>query len=240
VEGAPFDRRGHRYLVGYLGVMGKQDGVDLLVRAVGSLIAGGADVLLYLAGDGESFDTVAGLVDELGIGEHVLMPGYQTAAEFMPALLAADVCVAPDPPGPFNDVSTMNKVVEYMALGRPAVAFPLPENRVSGGDAIEYADDATCGALAAAIGRLLADEAGRERLGRAARARFLDALAWERSEPHLLRAYERLAEKVGARPAVAVRPPGARPAAPGAGTGGADTAEAGEAADALRRSEGAA
>ena len=225
LDGAPFDRRGHRYLVGYLGVMGKQDGVDLLVRAVASLIAGGVDILLYLAGDGESFAQIEGLVDELGIGQHVLMPGYQTAAEFMPALLDADVCVAPDPPGPFNDVSTMNKVVEYMALGRASVAFPLRENRVSGGEAIAYADDWTWQGLASAIGRLLDDDGGRERLGRAARARFLDSLAWERSEPHLLRAYERLAEKVGEGAASAAEGVDAVPGA-GAPADGDDEAEA--------------
>ena len=194
-----FDRRGHAYLIGYLGVMGKQDGVDLLVRAVGLLVRGGHDILLYLAGDGESRGEIAGLVRELGLDEHVLMPGFQTHQEFTPALMDADVCVAPDPPSPFNDISTMNKIIEYMALGTPCVAFGLTENRATGADAIAYADNMTWQGLAGAIGRLLDDEPGRRRLGEKARERFERSLAWEYSAPHLLVAYERLREKVAHR-----------------------------------------
>jgi glycosyltransferase involved in cell wall biosynthesis len=204
---APFDRHGHRHLVGYLGVMGKQDGVDLLVRAVARLVSEGWDIMLYLAGDGESRPDITRLVAECALGERVVMPGYQSSGEFTPALLAADVCVAPDPSSPFNDISTMNKVVEYMALGRPTVVFPLPENRVTGEDTVAYADDCTWEGLAAAIARLLADDDERRRLGDAARSRFLAKLGWERSEPHLLRAYERLAEKVTKRGAVAQAAP---------------------------------
>jgi glycosyltransferase involved in cell wall biosynthesis len=194
-----FDRRGHRYLVGYLGVMGKQDGVDLLVRAVSMLASEGYDILLYLAGDGESFAEIEALVGELGLRENVLMPGFQTHQEFTPALVEADVCVAPDPPSPFNDISTMNKIVEYMALGRPCVAFGLPENRVTGADAAAYADDVTWQSLAQAIGGLLDDETARARMGGRARERFEQVLAWERSAPALEHAYTRLKEKLAAR-----------------------------------------
>jgi glycosyltransferase involved in cell wall biosynthesis len=214
---AAFDRRGHRHLVGYVGVMGKQDGVDLLVRAVGDLVDEGRDILLYLAGDGESYADVAALVDELGLGDNVLMPGYQSSAEFTQALRSADVCVAPDPPSPFNDISTMNKIIEYMALGRPTVAFALPENRASGGDTVEYARGDDPSALAAAIRRVLDDDVRRRAMARGGRVRFAEALSWEHSAPQLLRAYERLREKVApARQPARVRPP--RPApAPAAG-----------------------
>ena len=196
VEGDHFDRRGHRFLIGYLGVMGKQDGVDVLVRAVRLLVADGQDVMLYLAGDGESYGEIEALVHELGLRDNVVMAGFQTKEEFTPALRDADVCVAPDPPSPFNDISTMNKIVEYMALGRPCVAFGLPENRVTGGDAAVYADEATVESLARAIGGLLDDEQERARLGDQARERFAQVLAWEHSAPELRRAYERLREKV--------------------------------------------
>jgi glycosyltransferase involved in cell wall biosynthesis len=195
---AAYDRRGHRHLVGYLGVMGKQDGVELLVRAVAILIGQGEDVLLYLAGDGESFDQVKALASSLGIDGRVDMPGYQTSAEFEPALRAADVCVAPDPPSPFNDISTMNKIVEYMALGTCCVAFGLTENRVTGGDAVAYADEATPASLAATIRELLHDEERRDRMAAAGRRRFEEALSWEHAGPRLLVAYERLREKVRA------------------------------------------
>lgn len=196
VVGDGFDRRGHRFLVGYLGVMGKQDGVDVLVRAVGMLVAEGYDILLYLAGDGESYGEIEALVHELGLRGNVMMAGFQTKEEFTPALLDADVCVASDPPSPFNDISTMNKIVEYMALGRPCVSFGLPENRITGADAAAYADEPTFQSLGRAIGRLLDDEQERTRLGDQARERFARVLAWEHSAPELRRAYERLREKV--------------------------------------------
>jgi len=191
-----FDRLDHHYLVGYLGVMGKQDGVDLLVRAVGMLASEGYDILLYLAGDGESYGEIEALVNKLGLRENVVMAGFQTKEEFTAALRDADVCVAPDPPSPFNDISTMNKIVEYMALGRPCVAFGLPENKITGADAAVYADEPTFQSLARAIGRLLDDEQERTRLGDQARERFARVLAWEHSAPELRRAYERLREKL--------------------------------------------
>jgi len=194
-----YNRRGHRHLVAYLGVMGAQDGVDLLVRAVALLVREGRDILLYLAGDGESYDEVRALGAELGLGDRLLMPGYQTAEEFRPALQGADVCVAPDPSSPFNDISTMNKIVEYMAMGRASVAFPLPENVVTGGDAVAYAEDLTWEGLARAIGRLLDDEGERRRLGAHARERFEDVLAWEHQTDALLAAYGRLRQKAASR-----------------------------------------
>jgi glycosyltransferase involved in cell wall biosynthesis len=195
---AGFDRRGHEFLVGYLGVMGVQDGVDVLVRAAALLVDAGYDLLLYLAGGGESYDDVAALAAGLGIADRVLMPGYQDRDQFGPPLRSADVCVAPDPPGPFNDISTMNKIVEYMALGRPAVAFGLPENRVSGGDAMVYAEEATAEGLAAAIGAVLELGPEREELARRGRRRFEQALAWEHSQAPLLAAYARLEERMRA------------------------------------------
>jgi glycosyltransferase involved in cell wall biosynthesis len=191
-----FDRLGHRHLIGYLGVMGKQDGVDLLVRAAAHLVQEGHDILLYLAGDGESRSEIEGLVEELGIGDNVLMPGYQTHEEFTPALVDADVCVAPDPPSPFNDISTMNKIVEYMALGCACVAFGLPENRATGEETVAYADSGDWPSLARAIAGLLDDDEARAQMGARAHERFERILAWEYQIPHLLEAYERLRQKV--------------------------------------------
>jgi glycosyltransferase involved in cell wall biosynthesis len=159
-------------------------------------VAEGYDILLYLAGDGESYGEIEALVNKLGLRDNVVLAGFQTKEEFTAALRDADVCVAPDPPSPFNDISTMNKIVEYMALGRPCVAFGLPENRITGADAAVYADEPTFQSLARAIGRLLDDEQERTRLGDQARERFARVLAWEHSAPELRRAYERLREKL--------------------------------------------
>jgi glycosyltransferase involved in cell wall biosynthesis len=217
-----FDRRGHRYLVGYLGVMGKQDGVELLVRATGELVHEGHDILLYLAGDGETYPEMAALAERLGLRDRVLMPGYQTAREFMPALTAADLCVAPDPPSAFNDISTMNKIVEYMALGRASVAFSLPENRATGGDAVAYAARDGAPSLAATMRDLLRDEQRRRRMAELGRRRFDEVLCWEHSEPHLLAAYDRLRQKAGMPARRAAPLPGHAPAAQPSRAGGSD------------------
>lgn len=221
-RGGHFDRRGHRFLVAYLGVMGAQDGVDLLVRAAAARVRAGQDILLYLAGDGESYDDIVRLTRDEGLADRTLMPGFQTREEFEPALGEADVCVAPDPSSPFNDISTMNKIIEYMAMGVPCLTFGLPENRVSGGDAVAYADDLSWEGLASALGRLLDDEPERRRLAAAGRERFEQALAWEHQAPNLLRAYARLAEKLGWAPR-----PGGR-GAPDAADDGVATPTAGD------------
>jgi len=101
----PTDRRGHRYLLGYLGIMGRQDGVDVLLEATARLVERGYDVMLYMAGSGEMYGELVALAGTLGLTERVLMPGYQDPCEFTPMLRSCDVCVAPDVPGPFNDIT---------------------------------------------------------------------------------------------------------------------------------------
>ncbi len=191
-----YDRRGHRYLIAYVGVMGKQDGVDLLVRAVAERVQRGDDILLSLVGDGESYDEVKRLSESLGIADRVHMPGFQTADEFLPSMRSADAAVAPDPPSAFNEISTMNKIIEYMALEVPCVAFGLRENKVTGGDAVIYAEEPTVASLAEALAQALhgdgAARAARVRLGR---RRFEEVLCWEHAAPCLLAAYQRVGEK---------------------------------------------
>ena len=115
--------------IGYLGVMGSQDGVDILLRAVAELRAPGPTLTsaLDLVGDGEARPALERLAADLGIADRIVFHGYQRPEAFVPILAATHVCVSPDPPTPFNDVSTMTKVVEYLAIGRPVVAFGLAE-----------------------------------------------------------------------------------------------------------------
>jgi hypothetical protein len=117
------------FRVGYLGVMGSQDGVELLIEALARSVrsAPGLDVHADLVGDGEARRGLEALADRLGIADRVTFHGYRPPEVFVPILAAAHVCVSPDPPTPFNDVSTMTKVVEYLAIGRPVVAFDLAE-----------------------------------------------------------------------------------------------------------------
>ncbi|HEY2956412.1 MAG TPA: glycosyltransferase family 4 protein [Candidatus Eisenbacteria bacterium] len=187
-------KRGRAYLVAYLGVMAPQDGVDHLLRAAHHLVRarGRGDVAFTLIGSGDSFDDLKALSHQLGLDEHVCFTGRIPDEDVERILATADVCVSPDPRNPLNDVSTMNKVLEYMACGRPIVAYDLREHRYSAGDGALYAEPNREEDLADKIAVLLDDPARRRSMGEYNRRRFLERMAWEYSAGELLRAYERL------------------------------------------------
>ena len=186
-------KRGRPYLVAYLGVMAPQDGVDHLLRAARHLVRlGRCDIAYTLMGAGDSFDDLRALATELGLDEHVRFTGRIPDAEVEATLATADVCVSPDPLNPLNDVSTMNKVLEYMACGRPIVAFDLREHRFSAGEGALYARPNQDEDLAQQILALLDDPGRRATMGQYNRQRFLERMAWEHHAGALVRAYERL------------------------------------------------
>jgi glycosyltransferase involved in cell wall biosynthesis len=190
----PALKRGRAYLVAYLGVMAPQDGVDHLLHAAHHLVheRGRSDVSFTLIGSGDSFDELKRLTCELGLQPFVEFTGRIPDDEVERILATADVCVCPDPLNPLNDVSTMNKILEYMACGRPIVAYDLREHRYSAADGALYAVPNRAEDLAARIAELLDDPALRERMGAYNRRRFLDQMAWEYSARELLSAYGRL------------------------------------------------
>lgn len=185
-------RRGRRYLVAYLGVMAPQDGVDHLLRAARVLVheRGRADVSFTLVGAGDSFEDLKRMSRELGLEGCVEFTGRVPDADVERVLATADVCVCPDPQNPLNDSSTMNKILEYMACGRPIVAYDLREHRFSAAEGALYATPNSEPDLARKIEQLLDDAELRARLGAYNRSRFLDRMAWEYSRGELLRAYE--------------------------------------------------
>jgi glycosyltransferase involved in cell wall biosynthesis len=186
-------RRGRRQLVVYLGVMAPQDGVDHLLRAARILgDRGRHDVAYTLIGAGDSYEELQALARDLGLSEVVEFTGRIPDEEVERILATADVCVCPDPKNPLNDVSTMNKVLEYMACGRPIVAYDLREHRYSAGEGALYAEPNSESGLADRIAELLDDPERRERMGAYNRRRFLEAMAWEYSAGELLRAYQTL------------------------------------------------
>ena len=191
----PALKRGRPYLVAYLGVMAPQDGVDHLVRAARILLDQRSDVAFTLIGAGDSYEELRALSASLGLAEHCEFTGRIPDAEVERILATADVCVSPDPRNPLNDVSTMNKVLEYMACAKPVVCFDLREHRHSAGDGALYAEPDRDEDLAAKIAQLLDDPALRERLGALNRQRFLDTLAWEHNAGALIAAYGRLCGK---------------------------------------------
>jgi len=185
-------KKGKPYLLCYLGVMGPQDGVDYALRALARLRdeLGRTDWHAVFIGAGDTFDAMVALARELGLGDLVEFTGRIPDADLLRYLSTADVCLSPDPSNPLNDVSTMNKVLEYMAMGRPIVSFDLKEARVSAGDAAVYAPANDEGEFAKLIARLLDDPEERRVMGEIGLARVTGPLSWERSVTHLLAAYE--------------------------------------------------
>ncbi len=181
-------------VVGYLGNMNPQDGVDYIVRAA-AVIKNDykrSDIAFVLIGSGDSFDSLVALRDELGLQESMVMTGRIPWDDVVANLSAIDIGVQPDPPGGLNDHSTMNKLMDYMILGKAVVAFDLAETRVSGGDAIAYASGDSANAIAASIVELADNESHRNQLGVSAKERVMQKLAWHHQAPNLIAVYQKL------------------------------------------------
>ena len=191
VDPVPGLRRGKRYLLAYAGVMGRHDGIDLAVHALAALHRRRDDWHAVLAGDGEMREEAHDLAHRLGIGDVVDFPGWLPQERVLEILSSADVCLAPDPPSAANDRSTMIKVMEYMAVGRPMVSFALPESRVSAGAAARFASGDSVEDFARLVDELLDDPGARAAMGEEGRERVRRGLSWEHSERALRRAYER-------------------------------------------------
>jgi glycosyltransferase involved in cell wall biosynthesis len=187
-------KRGRRFLVGYVGVMGTQEGIDYLLRAARHIVhgLGRSDVHFGLVGGGTSLEAMKLLAQELGVADHVTFTGRVPDGEMLAMLNTADVCVNPDIANEMNDKSTMNKVMEYMALGKPIVQFDLAEGRYSAQRASLYASRNDVLDLAAKIVELLDDPARRAEMGSYGRQRVENELAWRHEAPKLLAAYEAL------------------------------------------------
>lgn len=198
VEPRPELKRGKDHLLCYLGVMGPQDGVDYALRALVHLRddLDRDDVHAVFVGSGDAHDDLVRLAGELGLDDIVEFTGRVPDQAVQEYLSTADVCLAPDPKNPLNDVSTMNKIVEYMAMGRPLVSFDLREARVSAGDAALYAEPNDERRFAELIVELLDDPERRARMGALGRRRVEESLSWDTSRRNLLEAYR---DVLGAR-----------------------------------------
>ncbi|MGH9471616.1 MAG: glycosyltransferase family 4 protein [Terriglobales bacterium] len=181
------------HLVVYVGVMGTTDGVDRAVRAVAHLVNGGRhDTLFAFLGSGECWQALQQLAAQLGVSRYVRFPGRVSDACLLAYLSSADIGIAADPPTPFNNLCTMNKVLEYMACALPVVAFDVLETQRSAGDAGVYASGDDPAAMASALDALLADPARRAHMGALGRARVENEVGWHHSARHLIAAYNRL------------------------------------------------
>lgn len=187
-------RENRRYLVAYMGVMGAQDGVDLLLDAASIIVheLGRTDVHFGLAGDGPHAAALRARCAALGLGPFVTFHGYLTGEPLYRLLASADVAACPDPPNAYNDISHMNKVADYMAYRLPVVMFDLAECRLIAGDAGEYALDADPADFARRLVALLDDPDRRRRMGDEGKRRLDESLNWATQARIYLDAYAKL------------------------------------------------
>jgi len=186
-------RRGKTHLIGYVGVMGDQEGIDLLLRAMAHLVfdLNRTDVFLALAGAGTSLPGLKAMARDLGLEDNVEFLGRISNADLCEMLSTADICVNPDRVNTMNDLSTMNKIMEYMAFAKPMVQFDVREGRVSAGEASLYARANDVIDFATKIAELLEDPERRALMGALGRERVETGLCWRAQVPSLVAAYER-------------------------------------------------
>jgi glycosyltransferase involved in cell wall biosynthesis len=183
-----------RTILGYVGAMNPQDGVDYLLRALSRLANDfkRRDFYCVLIGDGDSRAALEAQAVELGIADRVWFTGFIPDEKLVQYLSTADICLDPNPSSPLNDVSTWIKVMEYMALGKPIVSFDLKETRTSAADAALYVPPNDETRFAEAIARLIDDPAKRREMGEYGIARVQSQLGWHVTSRNLVKAYGRL------------------------------------------------
>lgn len=180
-----------KYLVTYLGVMAPQDGVDYLLLAIDVLVNKYKrdDIAFSLIGSGDSIKDLKRLKGELSLDESVVFTGRVPDETLFDYLAASDVCVAPDPKNPLNDKSTMNKILEYMAMSKPIVSFDLKESRYSAGGAALYAASNNIQDFADKIIELLKDPERRDKMGKIGYKRLQGELSWDYNKKRLIDVY---------------------------------------------------
>lgn len=188
-EPDPSLKRGKRFLLSYAGVMGPQDGVDHALQALAELHALRQDWHAVFMGDGDVLEEMKTMTVELGLDECVEFTGWVEHETISRVLSSSDVCLAPDPSNPLNDVSSMVKISEYMAMSRPMVSYDIAESRFGAGEAAVFAEPDDHAGFARLVSELLDDPDRRTTMGKAGRERVENVLAWEHQERSLLTAY---------------------------------------------------
>jgi glycosyltransferase involved in cell wall biosynthesis len=194
-------KKGAKFLIGYVGVIGRQEGIDLLIEAARQLLEKRGQGFAHFAivGAGPKLEEMKRLAVDAGVAGAFTFYGRAPDDLLLDVLNSADICVNPDRACAMNDKSTMNKIMEYMALGKPIVQFDLTEGRRSAAGASLYAARDDAQDFAAKIEQLADQPAKRKRMGALGRERVANALSWTHSVPHLLAAYDRAFDKQAAR-----------------------------------------
>ncbi len=187
-------KRGRRFLLAFVGAMEVQDGVEYILQALHALVytRGRQDVSLVVMGDGDHAPALRRLAHELQLDAYVHFNGWTQARDIARFLSVADVGLVPEPQNGLNEYCTLGKTLEYMALGKPSVAFDLPETRRLAGDAALYARPNLVEDFTNKIEILLNDERLREQMGAVGRKRIEEEYSWAHTKAELLRAYAAL------------------------------------------------
>jgi len=189
----PSYRKGRNYLVGYMGVMGEPEGIDYLLRMVRYIVQekNRQDIHFMLIGGGPAAEKLKALSKELELTEFVEFTGFKKGEELLERLSSCDVCVEPSPTTAYNENCTMNKILEYMAMGKPIVQFDLREGRRSAQEASFYAKPNDEVEFAENILKLLESPELREKIGAEGRRRMEEMFEWRHQAPKLLEVYEK-------------------------------------------------
>jgi glycosyltransferase involved in cell wall biosynthesis len=192
VEPASMLKRDLPFMACYAGVMGYEDGIPELLASIRYIVheMGRRDILFTILGDGALRPQALMQVKEWGLESVVHMPGMIHDNLLLRQYLStADVCLSPEPLTPLNAHSTFIKVGEYMAIGKPVVAYDLPETRYTAEEAAIYVTPGEIEEFGRAIVTLLADPERRRLMGEYGRLRILKDLSWEHQKENLFRAY---------------------------------------------------
>ena len=177
---SPRLRSMNKCILGYVGNINPQDGVDYLLRSLHRLlhVLKRDDFYCVIMGNGDSVSDLRLLAKELQIEKNVELTGFVSEEDLQANLSAADICVDPDPSSPLNDVSTWIKIMEYMAFEKPIVSFDLKETRVSAQDAALFVPPNDELAFANGIAKLMDDPELRRKMGLFGRERVEKELQW--------------------------------------------------------------
>ncbi len=197
VSANPAHRNGRIFLVGYVGVMGEQEGIDLLLETVRHIVKniGRQDIQFVLVGGGPSLESLKALSEAMGVGGYVTFAGRAPDQTLFEVLSSSDICVNPDRVNSMNDKSTMNKILEYMALGKPIVQYDVTEGRFSAQEASLYAKANDPVDFANKIVELLGDAKRCKIMGEFGRKRVETQMAWHYEVPKLITAYANTARR---------------------------------------------
>lgn len=187
-------KAGKKFVFAYIGIMALQDGVEYIIRSLDYLVKerGFSDFITYLIGSGSDVERLKKLTEDLHLNILVKFTGRIPDDRAMEILSTADVCLSPDPYNPLNDSSTMNKVMEFMALGKPVVSFDLKEARYSAQDAALYVRNNDSRAFGDGILRLIHDRKKAKEMGDYGMRRVSESLCWQKQIENLAYVYERV------------------------------------------------